>query len=101
MEMEHALGILEVAESWNWPVISRIQFKVIMPKLLSAAIIESQVLGGTLLDQFWVVVGRCHPKLAQNSRSRFRIPLPEHIFQLISLSSYNPSAHAFFITSPL
>ena len=105
----HALAILEAAESWNWPVSTRDQasgkfsgkFKAITPKLLSAAIIESQALGGTLLDQFWVVVGRCHPRLAQNSRSRFRIPLSEHIFQLISLSSYNPSAHALFITSPL
>ena len=74
----HALAILETAESWNWPVTSRIQasgeilgkFQAITPKLLSAAIIESQALGGTLLDQFWVVVGQRHPRLAENGRSR-------------------------------
>ncbi|KAF8351177.1 hypothetical protein F5887DRAFT_196092 [Amanita rubescens] len=96
-----ALAIPTAAESWNWPVTSRIQasgessgkFKAITPKLLSAVIIESQALGGTLLDQFWVVVGQCHPRLAENGRSRH--PLSEHIFQFISLSSYNPSAYTF------
>ena len=74
----HALAILEAAKSWVWPGTSRIQasekisgrFKAITPKLLSAAIIESQALGGTLLDQFWDVVSQCHPGLAENSRSR-------------------------------
>ena len=97
----HALAILEGAESWNWPFTSCLgesseKFKAIAPKLLSAAIIESQGLGGTLLDQFWVVVSQCHPRLAGNGRSR--LPLSKHIFRLISLPSYKPSAHAFFIT---
>ena len=70
----HALAILEAAESWNWPVASRIgeKFKAIAPKLLSAVIIESQVLGGTLPDHFWVVVSQCHPRLAENGRSSFK-----------------------------
>ena len=77
MEM-HALAILEAAESWDWPFTYRVQgsgersgkFKVITPKLLSGFISESQVLGGTLLDQFWAAVSECHPRLAENSGSR-------------------------------
>jgi len=103
----HALAILEGAESWNWPLTSRIQasgvrsgkFKAITPKLLSGFISESQALGGTLLGQFWDVVSQCHNRLAENGRSR--LPFSEHIFRLISLSSYKPSEHAFFIASSL
>jgi len=70
----HALAILKAAESWNWPDTYRIQasgekssrFKAVMPKLLSGFIAESQALGGTLLDQFWVVVGKYHPQLEEN-----------------------------------
>ena len=73
----HALAILEAADSWNWPHTSRIQasgqssrlFKAITPKFLSTLIVESQALGGTLLDQFWVVIRMCHPRLAENGRS--------------------------------
>lgn len=95
----HALAILTTAESWNWPHVQgkfSEKFKTITPKLLSAVILESQTLGGIILDQFWVVVGQCHPRLAENGTSR--LPLSEHIFQFISLSSYNPSPYAFFIT---
>jgi len=71
----HALAILEAPEPWDWPLIYPIQdpgdkgskFKAITPKLLSGFITESQALGGTLLDQFWIVVGQCHPKLEENS----------------------------------
>ena len=74
----HALAILETAGSWNWLDASRFQasgkfsgkFKAITPIFLSTLIIESQALGGTLLDQFWDVVSQCHPRLAQNGRSR-------------------------------
>lgn len=76
--------------------VSHIDSKLVIPKLLSAAIIKSQALGGTLLDQFWVVVSQCHHGLAENGRSR--LPLSENIIQPISLSSYKPSAHAFFFT---
>jgi hypothetical protein len=75
--VEHAVAILNAAESWSWPLTLRIQgsgekandskFKAITAKLLSGFIIESTALGGTLLDQFWLVVGECHPKLTENS----------------------------------
>ncbi|KAH9970929.1 hypothetical protein BJV74DRAFT_783921 [Russula compacta] len=62
----HASAILEAAESWDWPPTYPTQasgeqggkFRAITPKLLSGFIAESQALGGTLLDQFWVVVGQ-------------------------------------------
>jgi len=85
----HALAILEAAESWDWLLTYCIQasgdqvskFKAVMPKLLSGFIAESQALRGlqqrpridqvrSLLDQFWVVVGQCHPQLEENSASR-------------------------------
>ena len=89
--MEHALAILTAAESWNWPVTSRIQasgetsgkFKAITPKLLSGVITESQALGGTLLDQFWVVVGQCHPRLAENGRSRLLLNISSSSFPFL------------------
>ncbi|KAK2462249.1 hypothetical protein APHAL10511_005745 [Amanita phalloides] len=70
----HAQAVLKATESWDWPLTYCIQasgemsgkFKVIAPKLLWGFISESQVLGGTLLDQFWIVVSQCHPKLAEN-----------------------------------
>lgn len=76
---KHALAVLEVAQSWDWPLTYHIQvsgdrgskFKAITPKLLSGFIVESRALGGTLVDQFWVVVGQCHPRLEENSTSKF------------------------------
>jgi hypothetical protein len=76
---KHALAILHAAESWSWPPTLRIQDsgkktqdgkKAVTPKLLSGFIIESIALGGTLLDQFWLKVGGCHPKLIENSGLR-------------------------------
>jgi len=75
--VEHAVAILNAAESWSWPLMLRIQgsgekandskFKAITAKLLSGFIIESTVLGSPLLDQFWLMVRECHPKLIENS----------------------------------
>ncbi|KAF8330341.1 uncharacterized protein EI90DRAFT_3124374 [Cantharellus anzutake] len=70
----HALAVMEAVESWDWPLTYRIQasgdqgskFKSIIPKLLSGFIAESQALGGTLVDHFWVVLGQCHPRLEEN-----------------------------------
>jgi hypothetical protein len=71
-------AVLDAAESWNWPATTHIQerregaargkFKA---KHLSGFITESQALGGTLLEQFWTVLGACHPKLEENSLSRY------------------------------
>ena len=70
----HALAILKAAELWDRSLThtsgSRSgKLRAITPKLLSCFIHESQALGGTLVDQFWDVFGRCHPKLAENSVS--------------------------------
>ncbi|KAF8330339.1 uncharacterized protein EI90DRAFT_3124372 [Cantharellus anzutake] len=68
----HALAVMEVAESWDWPPTYRIRasgdrdFKAVTPRLMSGFIAESQALGGTLVDQFWIVVGKCHPRLEEN-----------------------------------
>jgi hypothetical protein len=77
---KHALAILGAAEPWDWYPALSIQssgeeakcckFTAITAKLLAGFITESQVLGGTLLDQFWVVFGKCHFKFNENSRSR-------------------------------
>jgi hypothetical protein len=69
-----ALAILTEAESWEWPITQCIQqsgnqggkYNAITPRLLSALIIESQRLGGTVLDQFWYQLGNCHPDLKKN-----------------------------------
>ena len=75
---KHALALLKAAESWDWPLMYCIQtsgsqdskFKAITPKLLSGFIAESQSLGGTLVDQFWIMVGLCHPQLEENGALR-------------------------------
>jgi len=68
---KNALAILETAESWEWPITKRSQqsemkYKAVTAQLLSRLIIESQTLGGTVLDQFWTKLGGCHPKLKEN-----------------------------------
>ena len=73
---KHALAILESVELWVWPSELRLgsltkqndpKFKAIAPKLLSGFIAESSILGGTLVDQFWTAVAKCHAKLEENS----------------------------------
>jgi len=77
---KHALAVLHAAESWEWPLTYHIskdqggKFRAVTPKLLSGFIAESQALGGTLVGQFWDVVGQCHPRLAENSASRSSPP---------------------------
>ncbi|KAF5374130.1 hypothetical protein D9615_008842 [Tricholomella constricta] len=69
---KHAIALLAEAESWTWPPTLRIlekqggNYKAIMLKLLSYLIKESQLLGGTVLDQFWKQVEECHPKFKEN-----------------------------------
>jgi hypothetical protein len=77
---QHTFAILDAAETWDWPLTTRTQasgaqtnrskFKAITAKLLSYFIAESQVLGGTLLGQFWTVFGSCDPSLSKNSGLR-------------------------------
>ena len=76
---KHALALLDAANSWSWPPMSRIlqsgaisthsKFKAVTPKLLAGFISKSVKQGGTLLNQFWFIVGGCHPKLEENSQS--------------------------------
>jgi len=72
-----ALEVLEDAESWDWPVVGRIQkkgaqggkFQALVPQFLSCLIKESQAFHGTVLDQFWETVGKCHDTLKDNGAS--------------------------------
>ena len=62
------LKVLEDVKSWHWPILKCIQQggnqgKALVPSLLSCLIKESQVLSGTVLDQFWEAVGKCNNKL--------------------------------------
>ena len=100
----HASAILEAAESWDWPLTYRTQasgeqgsrFKAITPKLLSGFITESQALGGTLLDQFWIVVGQCHPQLEENGASRSLL----HGISLLTSFSVQILRHTGFSSPP-
>jgi hypothetical protein len=83
---KHALAILEAATYRTQGSGKHSgKFKAITPKLLSAAIIESQALGGTILDQFWVVVSQCHPTLAENGRSRLPLSASSLLFPVTNL----------------
>ena len=72
---QHALAVLKDAESWKWSQAKCIpesgdqstKFKAITAQLLYWLIVESQELGGTVLDQFWLQLGECHLTLKENS----------------------------------
>ncbi|KAF8575268.1 hypothetical protein K439DRAFT_1370332, partial [Ramaria rubella] len=65
-----------------WEIESRLQtseetvsqYQAITSELLSAAIIESSQLGGSLLDKFWNNLADCHPKLKDNGIYYSTIP---------------------------
>ncbi|KAH9979799.1 hypothetical protein BJV74DRAFT_887877 [Russula compacta] len=71
---QHALAVLEQENLLNWPTTRRIPesgkqggiLASITPKLLYYLILESQRLGGGVLDQFWNQLGSCNPKLKEN-----------------------------------
>ena len=71
---QYALAILKDAETWVWPITRCIQesgkqggkYEALTPKLLYHLIVESQTLGGTVVDQFWSQVEQCHPVLKRN-----------------------------------
>jgi hypothetical protein len=68
---KHALAILN---DWSWST-QRIQnsdihggkFEGVAPKLLYHLIVESQMLGGEVLNQFWSQLGTCDKTLKENS----------------------------------
>ncbi|KAF8558054.1 hypothetical protein OG21DRAFT_1405907 [Imleria badia] len=75
---QHALAILEQNDLWNWPDMKWIQaseskFQAATPKLLYFLIVESQKLGGKVLDHFWKQLGTCDEKLEENSSLSFVI----------------------------
>ncbi|KAH0835047.1 hypothetical protein J3R83DRAFT_10784 [Lanmaoa asiatica] len=74
---QHALAILEQNDLWNWHDMKQIQtsgkqgdkVRVATPKLLHFLIVESQRLGGEVLDRFWKQLGTCDEKLKENVES--------------------------------
>jgi hypothetical protein len=92
---EHALAILKEAESWEWPVAKRIQkegdlggkYDANTPRLLYYLITESQKLHGSVLDQFWDEVGKCHPKLAESGRLAQSCPMLSS-YSLVQLPAF-------------
>ena len=72
---QHALAILELNDLWNWHDTKSSgkqgdKFQVAAPKLLYFLIVESQRLGGEVLDHFWKQLATCHEKLNENSQSK-------------------------------
>ena len=72
----HALSVLEKANSSGyWPPSKRNQssgeehgkYETNTALLLYHLIAESQKLGGTLLDHFWLQLGECHPRIKENT----------------------------------
>ena len=69
---KHAMAILNDPDSWSWPnkKIDNIpsgKFENVAPVLLCRLIVESQKLGGEVLNQFWYQLGTCDETLKQNS----------------------------------
>ncbi|KAF8573769.1 hypothetical protein K439DRAFT_1421143 [Ramaria rubella] len=68
-----AIAVLSAAKQWGWKNTTRLQasgeiggrYHAITSELLSAAIIESNTLGGSLLDKFWENLAKCHSKLKE------------------------------------
>ena len=81
---QHAREILAQDDLWNWHVTKRIQalgkqndkFLTVTPKFLHFLIVESQKLGGEVLDHFWKQLGTCDEKLMENSWSKTLLTRP-------------------------
>ncbi|KAI9573140.1 hypothetical protein HD554DRAFT_2276719 [Boletus coccyginus] len=75
----HPLAVLELNDLLNWRDPKRIQVSgkqgdklhAATPKLLYFLIVESQRLGGEVLDHFWKQLGTCDEKLKENSSHSF------------------------------
>jgi hypothetical protein len=75
---QHALEILKRDNLWNWHDTARIEtsgipggkYEIPNAKLLYFLIVESQQLGGDVLDHFWKQLGTCDEKLKENSQSK-------------------------------
>jgi hypothetical protein len=77
MMYEHALGFLDDAVSWEWPMMKLTQASgdtetkcgvvTASASLLRCLIVESHNLGGSVLDRFRLQLGNRHPRLEQNS----------------------------------
>ena len=93
---KHAEAILKLAASWGWgPTQQSGRFEVITHELWLALITESQKLGGTILAQFWLQMGSCHPRLKENSKSCSRYPLS--VDDICFFHSCNPEVPVVYI----
>jgi hypothetical protein len=76
---QHSLAILALTDSWNFPNTKQNQesgkqggkLESVTSKLLYNLILESEKLGGEVLNQFWKQLGACDEKLRENSESKF------------------------------
>ncbi|KAG6867614.1 hypothetical protein C0993_000512 [Termitomyces sp. T159_Od127] len=81
---KHAYAILDAAEAWDWPAPPCLDvgastnkasvFKVVCRRLLLCLILESNNLGGSLLEIFWSEIGRSHPQLLENVKELRHTP---------------------------
>ncbi|KAG6835901.1 hypothetical protein H0H93_013542 [Arthromyces matolae] len=73
---KHACAVLSAAEAWSWPAPSCMdinesfnkgsEFKTVCRRLLLCLIIESQSLGGSLLESFWTEFEKSHSQFPEN-----------------------------------
>ena len=68
---KHALTLLRDAVFWGKTELRKFEahHPGLVTSLLLHLIVESQALGGSFLDEFWRIVGSCHPTLEKNSTS--------------------------------
>ncbi|KAK2462323.1 hypothetical protein APHAL10511_005629 [Amanita phalloides] len=73
------LQILNAAESWDswslaYPIQMSEKFRTVASKCLWGFISDSQVLGGILLDQFWIAVEACGKRCNPSDYTLFLDP---------------------------
>jgi hypothetical protein len=68
---KHALAVLSNEALWTKLHLRQWEAKHpgLVTNLLLHLISESQALGGSFLNEFWLSLGECHPRLQENSLS--------------------------------
>jgi hypothetical protein len=64
---KHALAVLNDLNSYVPLESTEANHQGITGRLLHHLIIESEHLGGSILEEFWRRLGSCHPRLDENS----------------------------------
>ena len=66
---KHALALLHNKTLWKKMGLTKCEANHpgIVTSLLLHLILESQALGGSFLNEFWLNLGKCHPRLQENS----------------------------------